>query len=117
MPRSAAAYLADIIEACDAVVAALHDVDLERYQKERLIRSAVERELMIIGEAVASLARIDAGLASRVSEARLIIGFRNRLVHDYASLDDETVFAIAEHDVAILRQECAELLGSLGDME
>ena len=117
MPRSAAAYLADIVEACDAIKVVLCDVDLEKYQSERPIRSAVEREFIIIGEAVASLARVDPGLSAGVSHARLIVGFRNQLAHDYASVDDETVLAIAEHDVPVLRRECSALLETLGEAD
>jgi uncharacterized protein with HEPN domain len=117
MPRSAAAYLADIVEAGEAIEAVLRDVDLVKYQSERPIRSAVEREFIIIGEAVASLARIDPVRAAGVSHARLIVGLRNQLTHDYASIDDETILAIAEHDVPVLRRECAELLRTLGEAD
>jgi uncharacterized protein with HEPN domain len=56
MPRDARAYLADIIESCDAIAAALSGVDLEGYRADRLVRSAVEREFTIIGEAMLVLA-------------------------------------------------------------
>jgi hypothetical protein len=58
MPRDARAHLADIIEACDAITVAVHDLDLAGYERNRLVRSSVEREFIIIGEAVAALARI-----------------------------------------------------------
>jgi uncharacterized protein with HEPN domain len=117
MPRSAAAYLADIVDACDAIEMVLRGVDLARYHNERSIRSAVEREFIIIGEAVASLARIDPQLSTGVTQVRLIVGFRNQLAHDYASVDDETVLAIAERDVPRLRRECAALLETLGEAD
>ena len=113
MPRSAAAYLADVLDACDSIEAVLRGVDLAAYQRERPIRSAVEREFMIIGEAVASLGRVDPKAAEAVSHARLIIGFRNQLAHAYATIDDETVLSIAERDVPVLRQECEALLETL----
>ena len=113
MPRSAAAYLADVLDACDSIVAVLRGVDLAAYQRERPSRSAVEREFMIIGEAVASLGRVDPKAAEAVSHARLIIGFRNQLAHAYATIDDETVLSIAERDVPVLRQECEALLETL----
>jgi uncharacterized protein with HEPN domain len=47
----------------------------------------------------------------------LIVGFRNQLAHDYASVDDETVLAIAERDVPRLRRECAALLETLGEAD
>ena len=44
MPRSPRAYLADTIDGCDAIAAALREVELSRHESDRLIRSAVERE-------------------------------------------------------------------------
>lgn len=117
MPRSREAYLADIVESCDTIDLALTGIDTENYLANRVIRSAVEREFIIIGEAVASLGRLDAELASRITHARLIVGFRNRLAHDYAAIDDEAVLRIAQHDVAVLRDECRLLLGQIESPE
>ena len=91
MPRSALAYLSDVVEACDAVAVALDGVDLAAYEVNRTLRSAVEREFTIIGEAVNSMSRLDPELAARISHARMIVGFRNQLVHDYAAIIDATV--------------------------
>jgi uncharacterized protein with HEPN domain len=57
MQRDARAYLTDIIEACEAVEQALTSIDLAAYRGTRLIRSAVEREFIIIGEAIGALSR------------------------------------------------------------
>jgi uncharacterized protein with HEPN domain len=120
MPRSPEAYLADIIDACDSIGVALRDVDLDGYLRNRVIRSAVEREFIIIGEAVASLSRLDRELAARITHARLIVGFRNRLAHDYAAIDDEAVLRIAQHDAPVLRDEVRTLLAEVsaqGDVD
>jgi uncharacterized protein with HEPN domain len=114
MRRSAPAYLSDILEACDAISATLAGVDLETYLAQRQIRSAIEREFLIIGEAVGALGRLDPDLAGRISHARLIVGFRNQLAHAYATIDDEAVLGIAQNDVPVLRSECAALLKELG---
>ena len=110
MPRSVAAYLADVIDACDAIDAVLSDVDLQTYQVQRVIRSAVEREFILIGEAVASIRRLRPDIADGISNTRMIVGFRNLLAHDYAAVDDETVLGFATDDLPLLRRECAELL-------
>ncbi len=113
MPRSTAAYLADVVDACDSISEVLEGVDLETYRARRPIRSAVEREFVIIGEAVSALTRQAPEVAAGISRARLIVGFRNQVVHEYATIDDEAVFAIARHDVSVLRDECAALLGQI----
>jgi uncharacterized protein with HEPN domain len=110
MRRSVEAYLADIIDSCVAIEAALTSVDLDAYLASRLVRSSVEREFIIIGEATGSLSRLDPELAASITHARFIVGFRNRLAHDYASIDDEAVFRIAQHDVGPLQAECETLL-------
>jgi uncharacterized protein with HEPN domain len=93
MPRSPRAYLADIIDACDAIAAALRDVELSRYESDRLIRSSVEREFILIGEALASLARLN------------------------AAVRDSTVWATAVRDAPVLRDECQAILDELGEAD
>ncbi|HWQ69940.1 MAG TPA: HepT-like ribonuclease domain-containing protein [Patescibacteria group bacterium] len=58
MPREIRAYLLDIIEACDAIISATRDLDLDAYRSNRLIRSSVEREFITIGEAVGAMSRL-----------------------------------------------------------
>jgi uncharacterized protein with HEPN domain len=114
MPRSAVAYLADIVDACEAIDDVLSGIDLPVYETTRSIRSSVEREFIIIGEAMSALGRTDLGLFDTIPHARMIVAFRNVLTHDYAAVDDETVFAVAETDVPELRRECAVLLRQMG---
>lgn len=110
MPRSVAAYLVDVVAACDAIESVLEDVDLAAYRSRRAIRSSVEREFILIGEAVASLRRLAPELAARITDARVIVGLRNVLTHEYAAVDDDAVYGVATEDLATLRRECASLL-------
>ena len=110
MQRDERAYLSDILEACDAIETAVSGLDLAAYRANRLVRSAVEREFIIIGEAVAVLSRVAPQLVARITKARRIVDFRNQLTHEYPSVDDAVVYFIAEHDVPVLRRECAALL-------
>ena len=48
-----------------------------------------------MGEALAQLTRVDAGLAGQISDQRRIIAFRNILVHGYADVDDRLVVVMA----------------------
>lgn len=105
--------MSDIIECCDAVAVTLDGVDLSMYASNRPVRSAVEREFTIIGEAVNSLSKIDPGLSARISHARMIVGFRNQLVHDYPAILDNAVWAIAQNDAPVLRNECTMLVDEL----
>jgi uncharacterized protein with HEPN domain len=115
MPRSTVAYLADILDACAAVEDVLHGVDLETYVRTRSVRSSVEREFIIIGEAVSVLGRADPESFRRISHTRLIIGLRNVLTHDYPAVDDETLYGVARLDLPVLMSECAALLAAHED--
>lgn len=115
MPRDQRAYLADIIAACDAIASAVRGLDVISYQANRLIRSSVEREFIIIGEAIAALARMAAGSFDAITHARRIVDFRNQLTHEYPTVDDALVWAIVEVDVPVLRHECAALLASANE--
>jgi uncharacterized protein with HEPN domain len=117
MPRSIAAYLADILEACEAIDDVLTGVDLATYQSARSIRSSVEREFIIIGEAINSLGRAAPDLVGGISHAAMIVGFRNVLTHDYAAVDDETVYALAQTDLSELKRECTVLLENSGEAD
>lgn len=89
---------------------ATQHLNLHGYQENRLVRSSVEREFIIIGEAVAALARIAPEVFNAISRARRIVDFRNQLTHEYRTVDDALVWAIVETDVPILRRECADLM-------
>jgi uncharacterized protein with HEPN domain len=111
MPRDARAYLADIIESCDAIAVAVSGLELEDYEANRLVRSSVEREFIIIGEAMAALFRVAPNTFDSITRARRIVDFRNQLTHEYPTVDNALVWAIIEHDVPLLRNESMMLMG------
>ena len=115
MPRDQRAYLADIIVACDAIASAVRGLDVAAYQANRLVRSSVEREFIIVGEAIAALARVAVDTFDVITHARRIVDFRNQLTHEYPTVDDALVWAIVETDVPVLRHECAALLESANE--
>ena len=73
------------------------------YQTDRAFRSAVERELQIIGEAMMQLDYNFPELAQRITDYRKIIGFRHVLVHGYDSLNSKTVWNVVETKLRLLR--------------
>jgi uncharacterized protein with HEPN domain len=115
MQRDAVAFLQDVVDACDAIVSVLSGVEFDEYHATRLLRSAVEREFTIIGEAVAVLSRLDPPLFARLTHGRRIVDFRNQLTHAYLHVDDRIVWLIARDDVPVLRAECEALLAEVGD--
>jgi uncharacterized protein with HEPN domain len=70
--------------------------DFDAYLADIMLRSAVERQFEIIGEALTQLAKLDPATAAQISEYRGIIGFRNILVHGYANVNHRLVWAKIE---------------------
>jgi uncharacterized protein with HEPN domain len=75
-----------------------------------MLRSAVERQFEIIGEALTKLAKVDQETAALVSEHRRIIAFRNILIHGYAQIDDRLVWGVLDSKLPTLSQEVKKLL-------
>jgi uncharacterized protein with HEPN domain len=78
-----------------------------------MFRSAVERQLEILGEAVRRLDLLSPELAERLTEHRRIIAFRNIIAHAYDGLDDDVVWQVVTEKLPILRNEAATLLDRL----
>ena len=110
MPRDVRAYLSDIVDACRAIEAAVSGLDYSGYAQWRLVRSSVEREFIIIGEAVAALSHVSPRIFDAISKGRRIVDFRNQVPHEYPTVDDALVWAIVTNDAALLRKESTSLL-------
>lgn len=83
-------YLFDILESVQSIEDFINDVDFFQYQKNKMVRRAVERELEIIGEAMTALLKIENEI--EISSAKRIIGMRNRVIHGYDKIDDGVIW-------------------------
>lgn len=110
MRREPRAFLWDVREACERIEEFVAGIGQEEYGVNALVRSAVERQFEIIGEALSQLARTDAALASQVPDHRRIIAFRNVLIHGYAVLDHQLVWRVIQQDLPGLRAAVNGLL-------
>lgn len=108
--RNPKKYLHDIINCSEFVLELTKDKTVEDYKNDRVFRSALERELQIIGEAMLQLDRMSPETVEKISEHRSIIGFRHILVHGYDSLDPYTVWNVVETKIAILLEQAKALL-------
>ncbi len=113
MPHDPQKYIYDILSSCDFLANFVADRTVDDYERDRGFRSAVERELQIIGEAVMQLERAAPHLAARIPEHRNIIGFRHVLVHGYDSLHAATVWNVIEDKLPSLTDEARKLLAEL----
>ncbi len=104
-------YLEDIRMAVDAISEFTDGKTVGDYDEDHLLRSAVERQFVIIGEALNCLVYEDLPTAERISDYRRIIDFRNVLVHGYDIVDDFVVWDIVAIKLPLLGEEVRELLG------
>ncbi len=74
-------YLYDILQACDLLEHFTGGKTFDDYLADALLRSGVERQFGIVGEALGQALRVNPDLAERVTGARRIVAFRNRLIH------------------------------------
>jgi uncharacterized protein with HEPN domain len=95
-------FLYDIQTAIQLLQSFVGDKELRAYEVDALLRSAVERQLTIIGEAVSQIARLDRETAGRLSQYQQIIAFRNFLVHAYADVDDRMAWELIQTRLAPL---------------
>jgi uncharacterized protein with HEPN domain len=80
------------------------------YETDEFLRSAVERQFEIIGEALNRLVRIDGAVADQIPELPRIVAFRNVLIHGYAAVDNRLVWGVIETSLAPLRTVLDRLL-------
>ncbi len=104
-------YLYDMRQAAVLLDVFLAGKTLADYQRDAMLRAAVEREFTIIGEAVSQLAKVDRELVSSITNYRRIISFRNLLIHGYGVVDDALVWDVVETALPLLRSEVEALLG------
>lgn len=106
-------YLFDINESCELLLQFTVGKTFSDYSTAPMLRSAVERQFEIIGEALGQALHLDPSLSSRISNTGRIIAFRNRLIHGYASIADEIVWGILEANLPTLQKEVATLMREL----
>ena len=115
LPHETKKYLFDIAEACDLLAQFTRDKTLTDYQKDPLLRSGVERQFEIIGEALNQAIQHNPSLAVLISNSSMIISFRNRLIHGYATISDEVVWGVLETNLPVLTREVTNLLEKKND--
>ena len=102
--------LYDIQQAAGSIAEFTEGVSLADYLNNLLIRSAVERQFEIIGEAINRLSQIDSYAASRITAHRQIVNFRNQLIHGYSVVSDQAVWDVIQNNLPILAREVETLM-------
>jgi uncharacterized protein with HEPN domain len=112
MQLEAKKLLEDVRQACEEILAFTNGKTFKDYKRDRLLRSGVERQFEIIGEALNHLVKTAPAVADQVSHYKRIISFRNILIHGYDLVEDTVVWDVVVKDLPLLHSQVIKLLGT-----
>lgn len=102
-------YLSDILKAIELIeLFTATTLGYTDYSIDLKTQSAVERQLGVIGEAVNKFDKLLP--ESPLEHSRKIVGFRNRIIHSYDSVDSSMIWAIIKKHLPPLKDEITEKL-------
>jgi len=102
-------WLYDIFISIQSVNEFIGDVRMfEAYESDKKTRRSVEREIMIIGEAVNRIKNADPTI--EITNAQQIIATRNRVAHAYDAVDNAMIWNIVINHLPNLKLEVEKLL-------
>jgi uncharacterized protein with HEPN domain len=101
LKRDPKSLLWDARDSADAIAAMTAAKSFADFDRDIVLRSAVERQFEILGEALGQLARLDATLAAKIPDLREIVAFRN-VLHGYALIDRARVWRAVQDDLPAL---------------
>ena len=97
-------YLYDIKTSIDSIFEFVgEERNFYDYQKNKLVRRAVEREIEIIGEATNRILKIDPEF--NLTNAKQIVDTRNWVIHSYDKVDDVIIWGIVTLHLPQLKDE------------
>jgi uncharacterized protein with HEPN domain len=103
-------WLYDILNAIMEIESFFQDTPKEFsiYQADIRTKRAVERNVEIVGEAMSRILKVDNTIS--ISNSRLIVDLRNRIIHGYDSVSDEIVWSVVVKYLPVLQTEIESLL-------
>ena len=98
-----------IIEHCSDIETITLGLSREKFDNDKVTRAALCFFILQIGELVNHL---DADFGTKYCGVpwNKIVGMRNKVVHGYASIDNETVWKTSIEDIAPLHEYCLKIL-------
>lgn len=100
----------DALQAAEAVNQFIEGKTEADYLSDLFLRSAVERQLFVVGEAITQLRQVDRDLFNALAESRRLVGFRNLLAHGYGSVDDRRVWALIHEELPTTVEQLQHLM-------
>ena len=104
--------LEDIRQASERILEFIENKTLSDYTSDALLRSGIERQFEIIGEALKRLTKAEPDVANQIRHYKRIISFRNILIHGYDIVEDPIVWDVITKDLRPLYEQVQILLGT-----
>ena len=110
MRRDPRTYLWDALAALDRLTRFHAGKTFVDYSGDDLVRSAVERQFEIVGEALNQFAKLEPAIADEITDLGRIVAFRNILIHGYATVDDAIVWQVLTDKLPALQVNLRSIL-------
>lgn len=105
-------YLDDMVAFVEKVLAYSKGLDQQEFIANSLVYDATLRNLELIGEAATHIPDAVRSANPQIPW-RLIIATRNRLIHGYLGIDDDTVWSIIQDDLPTLLKSLCDMRENL----
>jgi uncharacterized protein with HEPN domain len=99
--------LSDIVRSIDEIHEFSNGLtvdDFKLYLSNKMMRRAIERDLIIIGEAMHDIVKVDHTRVMRIKNSRRVIELRNDVVHSYDDLANEKIWNFIWKELPYLRK-------------
>ena len=107
-------YVEDMLVFCDKALLYMHGVERAAVTLDPMRYDATLRNQELIGEAATRVPPEVRSLAPGIPW-RLVVAVRNRLIHGYLGIDDDTLWSILRDDLQPLRVALLKLLADRSD--
>jgi uncharacterized protein with HEPN domain len=113
MQKIPSVYLTHILESIGNVQEFLSGVAIEQFITNRMIQSAVIRELEVVGEAAGKL---EDGFRTSYPNIpwRMVVAMRNRLTHEYWDVDLVKIYNICTGELLELKKDIEVIIAKTG---
>ena len=105
-------YLKNILDVIDKIEVWVEGRTFEDFEDDRgLLQGSVIRQLEVIGEATGRIGKDFISKYPEIPWAK-IIGMRNRLIHEYMSVDLDLTWGVVKEELPALKKSIEKILKS-----